>query len=231
MAAVIIALALGSCSRSTRKQTQAADAGTESSQGKIAMQAEHAPPAVPAAPDAKPSIAPSQENTPTPAPAAARLTSDVTSLLSRAREGRTLPEDFSIGPLADERVGDSDEEQALSAASSFLTRLCAGKVNASLLAPADSARISDMIDFGLNRGDRPKEFRVGAPRKHDTGEIGANVRLFGAAGTSEGEIIMTRTAGRWLVADLQISLDDMQIKKEKPKERFFPSSFRWMLQE
>jgi hypothetical protein len=50
-------------------------------------------------------------------------------------------------------------------------------------------------------------------------------------GTSEGEIALARTGSRWLVADLQISMDDMQTKSPKSKERFFPSSYRWMLEE
>lgn len=88
-----------------------------------------------------------------------------------------------------------------------------------------------MLQYGIQRGDVPRSFRIGAPKKHESGEISANVRLFGQEGTSEGEIFMTRAGGHWLVSDFQISMEDLKVKQEKPKERFFPSSYRWMLQE
>jgi hypothetical protein len=179
----------------------------------------------------KPAISLAQEQPTAPAPAAARQTSDVTSLLPLGRDSRTLPEDFKIGALADSQVGDADERGAMIAASSFLGRLVAGKVDAALLAPSTEGRISDMLDFGIQRGDIPSTFRLGPPKKHDSGEISASVRLLGDVGTSEGEISLARKGGHWLVSDFQISLDDLQVKREKPNERFFPSSYRWMLQE
>jgi hypothetical protein len=162
---------------------------------------------------------------------APRQNTDVSSLLPLGRGSRSLPEDFKIGALGDSRSGDADEQQALTVASSFLARLLTGKVETALLDPGAESRLSDMLSFGVQRGDVPRSYRIGAPRKHENGEITASVRLFGAVGTSEGEIALARTGGRWLVTDLQISMDDMQTEREKPKERFFPSSYRWMLEE
>ncbi len=142
-----------------------------------------------------------------------------------------FPRTSQIGVLGDSRSGDADEQQALTAASSFLARLVSGKVDSALLDPGAESRVTDLLNFGIQRGDVPRSFRLGAPRKHDNGEITASVRLFGAVGTSEGEIALARTGSHWLVADLQISMDDMQTKSPKPKERFFPSSYRWMLEE
>ena len=119
----------------------------------------------------------------------------------------------------------------MTAAASFLGRLVAGKVDAALLDPGSENRVSDMLDFGIQRGDVPRSYRLGAPKKHESGEITASLRLFGPVGTSEGEISLARTGEHWLVTDLQISMDDLQVKQEKPKERFFPSSYRWMLEE
>ena len=65
----------------------------------------------------------------------------------------------------------------------------------------------------------------------ESGEVTASVRLFGSAGTSEGEITLVKLGGHWLVTDLQIAMDDLKVAREKPKERFFPSSYRWMLEE
>jgi len=185
----------------------------------------------PAPSDSTRTIAVAQEQPAVAATAAARQNADVTSLLPVGRDSRTLPEDFKIGVLGDARVGDADEQQAVTAASTFLARLIGGKVDTTLLDSGVQGRVADMLDFALQRGDIPREYRIGTPKKHESGEVTANMRLFGPAGTSEGEISLARTGGRWLVTDLQISMDDLQVKREKPKERFFPSSYRWMLEE
>lgn len=162
---------------------------------------------------------------------AAKTGSDVSSLLPLGRGSRILPEDFKIGVLGDTQAGDSDERQAMAASASFLSRLSAGKVEQSLLAAPAEGRISDMLDFSIRRGDVPRAFRIGTPKKHESGEISASVRLFSDVGSTEGEISLDRSGGHWLVSDLQISLDDLQVKRDKPKDRFFPSSYRWLLQE
>jgi len=91
--------------------------------------------------------------------------------------------------------------------------------------------VADMLSFGIQRGDVPRSYRIGTAKKHETGEVTASVRLFGPVGTSEGEISVARNGGHWVVTDLQISMDDLKVEREKPKERFFPSSYRWMLEE
>jgi len=180
--------------------------------------------------DAKRTVTLAQEQ-PAAAPTAPRQNTDASSLLSLDRHGRVLPEDFKIGALADVRVGDADEQQAMTAASSFLSHLVGGKVDTILIDPGTQGRLADMLDFAVQRGDLPRSYRIGTPKKHETGDVTASVRLFGPAGTSEGEIVLARTDGHWLVTDLQISMDDLKVEREKPKERFFPSSYRWMLEE
>ena len=231
IAALILVLAPLSCARSTRsgakpvQPTAQASAPLAPAQPAPALTRPLAP-----APPAKSTITLAQEQ-PAAAAVAPRQRTDVSSLLSLARDGRTLPEDFKVGALGDARAGDADEQQALAAATSFLGRLEAGKIDATLLDPGAQSRLSDMLDFGIQRGDVPRSYRIGAPRKHEDGEITASVRLFGSVGTSEGEIAMARTGGHWLITDIQISMDDMQAKPEKPTQRFFPSSYRWMLEE
>ena len=207
-------------------------AGTVTPAG-AAMPAETATPAgtVPGAGSPKQTIAVAGEEAVPAAAVVPRQNTDVTSLLTLGRDSRILPEDFKIGQMGDARAGDSDERQAMTAAASFLGRLVAGKVDAALLDPGSENRVSDMLDFGIQRGDVPRSYRLGAPKKHESGEITASLRLFGPVGTSEGEISLARTGEHWLVTDLQISMDDLQVKQEKPKERFFPSSYRWMLEE
>jgi hypothetical protein len=191
------------------------------------------PPAAttPGAGGPKQTIALAKEQPAAPTTVAPRQNTDVTSLLTLGRDSRILPEDFKIGAFADARAGDPDEQQAMAVAGSFLSRLVSGKVEAALLDPGSESRVSDMLDFGIQRGDVPRSYRLGAPKKHESGEITASIRLFGTVGTSEGEISLARASGHWFVTDLQISMDDLQVKQEKPTERFFPSSYRWMLEE
>jgi hypothetical protein len=167
---------------------------------------------------------------PQPPAAAVKKDTGISSLLSLGRGARTLPEDFKIGRLGDARIADSDERQAVGAASTFLAGLADGKVDAGLIAPDSKARVSDTVSFGIERGNIPRSYRIGAPRKRETGELSATVRLFGPVGTSEGEITMARSGKQWLVDDFQINLSALKEKREKPKERFFPSSYRWMLE-
>lgn len=147
------------------------------------------------------------------------------------RQKRILPEDFKIGPLGEAHGGTADEDAAIAVAEAFLASVVSGTADVKLLAPESGKTISDTVSFGLQQGYAPKSFRVGEPKVRENGEITATVRLFGADGTSEGEIYMSRVGKLWLVSDLQLSMAQMAIKKEKPKEKFFPSTYRWLLED
>ena len=167
-----------------------------------------------------------------PPPAAAKKDTGVSSLLTQgSRDQRALPEDFKIGALADPLAGDADTQQAMKAANAFLAMLAAGKADSSLLAADAQARISDSIAFAVQHGSIPNSWRIGSLRKRETGEMTAAIRLLGPVGTSEGEITLEHSARQWLISDFQISLGALQVKPDKPRDRFFPSSYRWMLEE
>jgi len=151
--------------------------------------------------------------------------------MALGRQTRTLPEDFKIGPLGDNRTENQDANAAVSAAEAFLTSLVAGKADGSLLAADSQKTVLDTLTYGLKQGYAPSSFRIGTPKVQDDGEIAANVRLFGADGTAEGEIYMARTGRKWLVSDLQLSLAQLAVKREKSKEKYFPSAYRWLLEE
>lgn len=171
-----------------------------------------------------------QEHSP-PVPARAKKDTGISSLLSLGWGQGVLPEDFKIGGLQDPRTGGAEDQQAMKTIDTFLSRLSAGRVDPSLLAPGAKERITDVVSFGIEHGNVPRSWRVGDLRKRENGELSAPVRLFGDPGTSEGEITLAQTARQWLVTDFQISLGALQEKPEKPKERFFPSSYRWMLEQ
>ncbi len=153
------------------------------------------------------------------------------SLLAVGRDGRVLPEDFKIGPLGDVQAADKGQEQAVQAAGQFLTALAGGKVDKDLISEDARDSMAGTLGFGLSRGDTPKSWRLGRPRTRADGEVTAAVRLFGQKGTSEGEIYVARTGSKWLVSDLQISLADLAVASEKPKEKFLPLDYRWLLEQ
>ena len=142
-----------------------------------------------------------------------------------------MPEDFKIGPLGDDRTARQDEKRALEAASAFLDRLVVGTVDKELLTSDSQDAVADSLAFGLRQSNIPTAYRLGSPKARDDGEISAAVRLFGSEGTSEGVIYVAPSGSSWLVADLQVSLAQLSVKREKPKEKFFPLEYRWLLEE
>jgi hypothetical protein len=152
-------------------------------------------------------------------------------LFALGRDSRLLPEDFKIGPLGDDRTAQKDQDQAMEAASRFLSELAAGKVDKDLIADGSRDAMTGTLSFGLEKGNTPVSWRIGRPRTRDDGEVTAAVRLFGREGSSEGEIYVQRSGSKWLVADLQLSLAELSVKIEKPKEKFFPLEYRWLLEE
>jgi hypothetical protein len=245
-----VSLVLAGCQRAPRQPP----AGTPAAAGKTAPGAQApaaspahpgkgAPAATAAAPQAPAAQSPGRKAA-QPVPGAITLSHDVggqtagagapataAGLMSLDREKRMIPEDFKIGPLGEAYGGTADENGAIAAADAFLASVVAGKVDQKLLAPESEKTVADTVSFGLQQGYAPKSFRVGAPKVREDGEITATVRLFGQEGSSEGEIYLSRVGKSWLVSDLQLSLAEMAVKKEKPKEKFFPSTYRWLLED
>jgi hypothetical protein len=157
--------------------------------------------------------------------------SDPASLMALGRSTRILPEDFKIGQLGDERSGTPDQGGAMAAAEQFLSGLIAGRVDTKVIAPDSQAALVDSLSFEMEKGNRPTAFRLGAPKSRDNGEITATVRLFADQGSSEGEIYMASSGRQWVVADIQLSLGELSVKREKSGNKYFPSEYRWLLEE
>jgi hypothetical protein len=142
---------------------------------------------------------------------------------------RFLPEDFKLGVLAAPGDLEGTENDALGAAASFLAALARGKASADLLSPEAAPGLLKSLSFALEQGNVPTSYRLGKPKKKGSGEIAFNVRLFSAEGAAEGEIYVSSVDDKWLVSDVQVSLVQLSEKREKPKDKFFPSSYQWLL--
>jgi hypothetical protein len=157
--------------------------------------------------------------------------SNPAGLMALARDGRFMPEDFKIGALGDSQGDDAQADKALATAEHFLSRLVTGSVETKDIVADAQASLSDTLSYGLSRGYQPSSYRIGAVKTDTSGQATATIRLFGSTGTSEGEIYFERVGDDWLIADLQVSLAQMAIARTAPKEKFFPSAYRWLLED
>ena len=155
----------------------------------------------------------------------------VQSLLTLGGTPRILPEDFRIGPLGDPEQGTTDEKAALEAAGALLASLVAGSVDAKLLAAESEEALRDMLAFGFEGTRAPTSFRLGRPVAQPEGETTVNARLFRGQGATEGEIYLRKQNREWLIEDVQISAAELAAARERPKQKFFPSPYRWLLGE
>jgi hypothetical protein len=191
-----------------------------------------APPAgaaQPAPAGAKPTIVLAS---PSPGSSPTRPLANAGSLLATGRgQAGILPEDFKIGPLASGRSDSPDKDAAYTVATAFLTRLVAGTVDRQAIAPESQESLTDTLTYGLKQGHAPSSFRVGEPKQETDGELAANVRLFTSDSSSEGEIYLAGASDHWLVTDVQINLADLAAPSTAPKEKFFPSPYRWLLED
>jgi hypothetical protein len=156
--------------------------------------------------------------------------SGLQGLLTLGRDSSTLPEDFKIGPLAGAKDLSGDEAGAGTAASTFLAGLAKGTMDTELITSSASA-FADSLKHGIALGSIPSCYRMGKPKKLPDGEIAFNVRLFKGSGSAEGEIYLEKGERQWLVSDFQIALSGLGDEQSRPKEKFFPNSYRWLLGE
>ena len=236
---LLLSLLLVSCQKNARPPAaaQAAPAGgAPTEQGQAGAPTRPPAPALPQ-PLAQPQVGAAKTITLSPetqrqsAAATPHPLANASTLMALDRDKRALPEDFKIGPLGDSRGEKAAEAGAIAAAEAFLSRLVAGRIDRTLLTPDSEKAVSDTLTYGLQQGFTPASYRLGVPKTQDNGEVAANVRLFGADGTSEGEIYMAREGTQWRVSDLQLSLAALAVTREKPKKKFFPSAYRWLLED
>jgi hypothetical protein len=233
-AALLLCLALlASCVKAPKTAAKANQAAADSAglTGPAAASAPAAPTVVapPAQTKNQTSITLKKEEAP-PRPQPAVANTGVQSLLV-IETPRLLPEDFKIGPLGDAWQGTADGKSAFESAAALLASLVSGKVDAELLAPDSAQALLDMLAFGFEGDRAPTSFRLGAPVSHPDGEITVNARLFRGPGATEGELYLRRENRQWLVADIQISAAGLAEARERPKQKFFPSPYHWLLGE
>ncbi len=246
--ALVVSLSMAACQRSPRQPgtANAAAAGGASAAvttpvaprtaGTASPAGASTAAAAPAAPAASPGQKPSSAivlnpQKPTGEPSKPSAFSDAASLMALGRSTRILPEDFKIGLLGDDRTGAADQSAAMAAAGIFLAALVAGNVDAKLIVPDSQAALVESLKYEMANGNTPKSFRLGAPTRRDDGEVTAPLRLFAEQSSTEGEIYLAPVGRLWLVEDMQISLGELAVKKEKSKDKYFPSDYRWLLQE
>lgn len=163
-------------------------------------------------------------------------------MLPLARRERSLPEDFKIGRLQDQLAGYGDQAQLLATVRLFLSGLTAASVTAESLLPEAAPALDRYLKFYLERDIVPTDYRLGSLSylPESSGEGGTpqqarlGIRLFNqdpAASTlaaSEGALYLERRAEQWLIADLQIDFQTLADPYVRGKQKFIPSSYRWL---
>ena len=134
---------------------------------------------------------------------------------------RRAPEDFRIGSL-DWGVVDEAAYRTLEA---VCEALVLGRVEANALDPARAAGLSEALSGQMERGGRPRDYRIGRLQPVSDAAVSARVRFFGERGSVEGEAYLVRLPEGWFVSDLQIDLSMAKPGPEKP-ETFLPSPYR-----
>ncbi len=190
-----------------------------------------AAPTVPTAPSSKQNTITLKKDEARPAQAPPSSNAGVQSLLTLGGTPRILPEDFRIGPLGDPEHATADDKAALEAAGALLASLVAGNLETRLFTADSEEALRDMLVFGFEGARAPTSFRLGKPVARPEGETTVNARLFRGAGAAEGEIYLLKENREWLIADIQISAAELAAARERPKTKFFPSPYRWMLGE
>ena len=224
---VLLATALCACQRSAvGAAKQGPSRITPEPAASITPPAASAPAAsAPAAPTAPARATTAAAVLPSPS---ASVDTGLLGLLGQGAQDGTLPEDFEIGPLAADRLLADEARTARAASAAVLDAWTAGRVDRAALAADARETLAGMIGFALERGDVPREWRLGPPRPSG-GETVANIRLLAAGGSAEGEIYTAREGGGVLVSDLQVDPARLKVVRERPQRTFFPSPYRWLL--
>lgn len=165
-----------------------------------------------------------------PAGAASPLQQEEQSLLALPASS-TLPEDFRIGELADLLRSDNPSQAAASVARGFLDSLVRGEIDLALIDAERREELNRSLGFHLSSGDRPEAYRLGRLEiaADDPNQAWSNLRLFGAAGRTEGELYLRRRSQRWYVLDVQADLAALRQPYDRAEERFYPSVYAWGL--
>lgn len=163
-------------------------------------------------------------------------------MLPLAGRERALPEDFKIGLLQDQLAGYGDQAELLATVRLFMSALTGARVSRESLLPETAAAVNRYLSYYFERDIVPTDFRLGSvsylPESSGKDETPQQarlgIRLFNldpAASTlaaSEGALYLERRSDQWLIADLQIDFQALADPYARGKQKFIPSSYRWL---
>ncbi len=148
-------------------------------------------------------------------------------ILSLRGGGVYAPEDYEIGELQ-RQSEDENVRAVLDRIRSFQKGLGSGKVPLADIDPEWQSQAQRSLGFHIERGNLPKEVRVGAVGIYAPNMARANIRLTGDPGVAFGEIYLKKSGNLWLVSDLQLDLGDLVDAPPTRQEPYEPSVYRMM---
>ena len=148
-------------------------------------------------------------------------------ILSLRGGGVYGPEDFEIGELQ-RHSEDENVRAVLERIRLFQKGLASGRVPLEHIHSDWKNQAQRSLGFHLERGNLPKEIRVGAVEIYAPGLARANIRLIGDPGVAFGEIYLKKAGDLWLIHDLQLDMGDLVNAPEARQEPYEPSVYRMM---
>jgi hypothetical protein len=159
-----------------------------------------------------------------------------------------LPEDFVIGPLADQLNGSRAERLARATAARFMAGLAAGKAPGAEILPEQREELARSLQYYLDRKLLPARYRLGPFVELEDGSLRCRVRLFAggvagsapggrpdnslgnspgsAPGSASGELYFSKAEDSWYVADAQVGLLSLGAAPPPRRQKFVPSEVR-----
>jgi hypothetical protein len=137
-----------------------------------------------------------------------------------------LPEENSIGPLADRFSEDSDRRAIYRTVTLFFETLAEGEMPTDPILPESRTSIRRSLDYVLSEGLVPEDYAIGAI-VFDGDRARLNVSLYGNPGLTAGEVSVAAAEGRWYISDIQVDFAALAV--EPTVEQFEPVSYDWQI--
>ena len=147
-------------------------------------------------------------------------------LLSYQQGSRFVPEDFVIGLLQDWWEENQHVRAVVPVVEKFLGAFVRGTVSETLLLPEKREYLSRTLNYHIQQGDVPEEYRIGSITLEQNQTAVATLRFFAQFGSATGDIYLTKAGNRWYISDIQTGFQ--WVPKIQDQTVFFPYSHRDM---
>ncbi len=145
-------------------------------------------------------------------------------LLRAATRRRIVPEDFTLGPLADRFATDSRVRSIREVATRLIDDFAAATPTGDAFVPEARSGLLRRLISDRDAGPTVERARIAAPQFVDSETAELEVVLFSREGRASAEIFLERVSGRWYVYGYTVDVDALARRYVRPQEKFEPST-------